>query len=704
MSLQNIINTSLSGLATNQSALRATSNNIANVNTAGYSRLEVSQAANVLQGETAGVKIDGIQRVVDEFMETALRNAGTNTAEYRVQREYHDRLQGILGNPDSASSLSSRIDQVFGSVADLALNPSDVLRRTSTLTEFDSFLDQLSVLQSQLQDLRADTSLAMVDNVDQINAKLQTIAELNPLIARQLNVGGETGGLQNQMSNALEELAELVDINVVGQTNGQVYVYTNSGQPLVDSSLYQMSYETPGVSSASTFFPDVEIARVNSETLAVEGTPRAITSDLRSGSLKGLIDLRDDQFVALSTTLGELGARFADEVNAIHNAYSAVPAQSQLEGKQTFVDGGHTPGFTGIVTFAVTDNSGTIINETTVDFDAAPPATMNALITQVNTGLSGDATLTLLDGQLTYTSASPTNGVVIADDPTTPSDRGGRGFSHFFGMNDLIVTDVAGVYETGVVSSDDHNIASGTMNFTVRDMSGKEVSTVTVDSSTTTTFDDMVTELNSVSGMGAYFAFSFSGDGELQWSANATNEGYYFDITTDSTELASTGLSFGQAFGLAPSLRAQAVADIQVDELILGDPSLMALSAYDTTAGIGGTGITAGDQRGALALQDLETALVDFNEAGEIKGSNLTLTQYVARFLGNAGLMAARAESLEADNAALHTELFQRVSDVSGVNLDEELANLIVYQNAYNAAARILSSVQELYDSLLNAV
>ena len=87
-----------------------------------------------------------------------------------------------------------------------------------------------------------------------------------------------------------------------------------------------------------------------------------------------------------------------------------------------------------------------------------------------------------------------------------------------------------------------------------------------------------------------------------------------------------------------------------------------------------------------------------------MKASSVTLSQYVARFLGNAGLQAQRAQNLEEDNLALQQEVSQRNSDVSGVNMDEELSNLVVYQNAYNAAARVLSSVQELYDSLLAAV
>lgn len=708
MSLNNIISTSLSGLFANQTALRATSNNVANVNTPHYSRVRTELEANVTQGTTAGVKVADVSRVVDQFLETALRTATSNASEFTAQREFHDRLQGILGDPAADSSLSSRIDSIFGSVADLTLNPADVLRRQKMLSEMQSFMDQTSLFQTQLQNLRGESSQQISENVEGINEQLQRIHDLNPLLAKQqAGNGGDSGGLEGQMSQALSALSELVDIKIDRQAGGTVFVTTSDGYPLVDTTLSQLSYSALGIVQADTIFPTINISRVDKDTLQPTSTPVDLMPHVRSGRLSGLLEMRDKQLPALSVSLGELGARVADEFNAVNNKYSAAPPPAVMTGKQTIVDGTHAHNFTGIVTFAAVNNSNELQSKITVDFGAGgAPATFNDLITLVNgaTGLNGDATLALTNGVMSFTGNSG-NRVVIADDATTPSQRAGRGFSHFFGMNDLVTANKPGIYETGITGTQTHGMTAGqTIDFKVNDSNARELSTVTVTVPAGTTYADMVTELNSVSGLGAYFTFSLDSNGALTWTEKTGFDGAKLHVVGDGTTIASTGQSFSSAFGMGDSYRADAAKGLKIVDAIKESPDLLALSVFDQTATAGNVALTKGDQRGALAFQTLETTLVNFNDAGELKSSSVTLSQYVSRFLGNAGLQAARASNFEEDNLALQQEIGQRNSDISGVNLDEELANLVVYQNAYNAAARLLSSVQELYDSLLAAV
>lgn len=703
MSLNNIISTSLSGLFTNQAAIRVTSNNIANVNTDNYARVRVQTEANVVQGVSAGVNIAAVERVVDQFLESALRTSISNSEEFSAQREFHDRFQGILGDPASDGSLAARLDQFYNSIADLTLNPADVLRRQQAISEMQSFLDQVSEIQVQIQNLRSEASQQMTETVDGINEQLQRIDALNPLLVRQQALGEESGGLEGQLADSLSKLSEFVDIRVTRSDDGMVTVTTQSGFPLVDTSLSQLTYNAPGIVTADTFFPAVTINRVDSDTLAATSSAVDLTPNIRSGRLAGLTEMRDSQLVDLSLALGELSARLADEFNAIQNSFVAVPPPNAMTGDATVVDGAHATNFTGIVNFAIVDANNQLVSSTAVDFDGAPPADFDALVTQVNTALGGDGTLALNNGVMSFTATNSAHGVVIFDDATTPSDRAGRGFNHFFGMNDLITAEVPGVYETGISGTEDHNIAAGSISFQVLDSNGGELDTVTVNT-TGTSFNDMVTELNNVAGLGAYFTFTLGSNGELTFSENSGYTDIKLRVQSDTTEIGSSGLSFTRAFGIGDNFKANAAKDLTVREDILADPNLLSLGSFDTTAAVGDVALTTGDQRGALALQNLETQLVTFESAGELRAGNVTLSQYVSRFLGNAGLMAQRAQNFEEDNLALQEEVFQRNSDVSGVNMDEELANLVVFQNAYNAAARILSSVQELYDSLLRAV
>ncbi len=721
MSLSNIISTSLSGLFVNQTAIRATSNNVANVNTENYSRVRVVTEANVLQGTSVGVTVGDIQRVVDTFLETALREAGTSTSEYTVQREFHDRLQGLLGDPASDSSLSARIDDIFSAMADLALNPADVLRRQQVLSELDSFLDQINLFQEQIQNLRSDASQQLVESVISINEELQRINNLNPMLVRQHSVGGETGGLEGQLAQSLANLSEMIDIKVSRASTGAVTITTGSGYPLLDTSMTQLSYDAPGLVSADTGFPSIEIYRANDETLSAISSSTDLEPHIRSGKLTGLLDMRDNQLTDLALALGELAANAADQFNAIQNKYSAVPAPNSLTGKSTLVDAAHVTNFTGQVTFAVVGSDSTLDEKVVIDFDSRPSTyTFNDLITEVNGALS-NGSLSLTNGVMSFTATSP-NGVVITDDATNPTDRAGRGFSHYFGMNDLISADVPGIYETGIAGAEAHNMTHDeSMTFDVLDSIGRVLTEVTVKIVTLEddgfgniiipitdpaelSFQKVIDNLNDLSGLGAYFTFSLDSNGKLNWSETSSYSDLTLELVSDSTQIGTSGLSFTSAFGIGDAEHINASRNIGVKEGIVRDPNLLSLAVFDTTATAGEVALTDGDQRGALAFQELETSLVSFSGAGELKASSVTLSQYVARFLGNAGLQAQRAQSLEEDNLALQQEIAQRNSDVSGVNMDEELANLVVYQNAYNAAARVLSSVQELYDSLLAAV
>jgi len=703
-SLNNIISTSLSGLFANQSAMRVTSNNIANVNTENYARQRVQMQSNVLQGESMGVSVTDVQRVVDSFLETALRTASANTEEYSIQREFHDRLQGILGDPSSNSSLSARLDTLFQTVGQMTTSPADVLLRQQSLSDLNSFMGQMNQFQTSIQSLRGDASQQTSETVKQVNKDLQRIYELNPLLVKQHVTGGETGGLEGQLGEALSDLSKYMDIKVSRGDDGSVAVSTGSGLPLVDTQLSQLSYDAPGVVDASTVFPRIEVSRVDPTTMAPTSSPKDASSAIQSGKLAGLIDMRDNQLTNLALSLGELAANVADQFNAVQNKYASVPAPNSLTGKTTLVNGADPTNFTGKVTFAVTDSNNKLVASTTVDFDTAPPASFNALVAQVNAGLGGAGTLSLTNGVMSLSAASASNGVVIADDPTAPSQRAGRGFSHFFGMNDLVSADETGIYETGISGTEAHNMTAGeSMAFRVTDGSGRSLGTVTVPVSGTS-YNDMVTELNNVTGLGAYFNFSLDANGKLSYTPPNNYAGAKLELVTDTTKIGSTGLSFSRAFGLGDAYHVKAASNMAVRPDIVENPNLMTSASLDLTGAVGDVVLTDGEQGGALAFQDIQNKLVNFSSAGDLKLAKLTLPQYVARFLGNAGQQAQRAQNLEDDNKALQTEIAQRNSDVSGVNMDEELANLVVYQNAYGAAARVLSSVQQLYDTLLKSV
>lgn len=703
MSINAIIGNSLSGLFTNQAALRITGNNIANVNTPGYARQVVSQETVLVGSRAAGVKISEITRVVDRFLEQAAFTATSALSEYTVQREFHDRLQGVLGRPDSQSTLAGRINSLFASIGELSLNAGDNILRQATLNSIQSFADESSRVAQSIQDLRADTNRQIAEQVNKVNDALQRIHQLNPLIIRENILNGELGGLEDQRSQAIAEVADILDVQVNLQPDGSVHVLTETGVVLVDSAVRELEYTAPGTVTAETQFDQIKIYTLDAITGERLSAFQNLDPNLRGGRLRGLIDLRDDQLRDLSLSLGELSASVIDQLNAVHNANASVPPPNSMVGRLAALPSADDHQFTGRAVFAVVDENNQVVATHTVDFDNPGIVSFDDAIADANTGLAGAGTLALTGGVMSFTASNAAHGVVIVQDPAAPSDRAGRGFSHYFGMNDLIEGQVSGRYETGLVGTQINDFGIGEqVTIRLRDGNGTVLAehTLTIAAGT---YDDLLADLNAPGALGNVATFSLDAKGTLQVTPNTGFSDVRISVVNDNTSHFGTGVSFSALFGVGDKYLADAAKNLRVLESVANDPGRLAVAKFDLSAAVGDVALSIGDARGALELGSLETQAFGFNAAGELAAQSVTLGQYAGAFLSNAGLMAERVTTLEADNSAMKTEIEERLSDVSGVNLDEELANMVIYQNSYNAAARLLTTAQELYDALLNA-
>ena len=171
-----------------------------------------------------------------------------------------------------------------------------------------------------------------------------------------------------------------------------------------------------------------------------------------------------------------------------------------------------------------------------------------------------------------------------------------------------------------------------------------------------------------------------------------------------STQPTLTGVSISRFFGIGDPFRAEAAADMRIVEEVPADAGLLATARLKLTALPGEVALFKGDQAGALALQALETKVINFSDAGELAAQARTLSSFNGAVIGNFAQLADRAKLARDDTQNQKTEIEQRRNSISGVNLDEELANLVIFQNSYNAAARALSTVQQLYDALLSVI
>ena len=173
----------------------------------------------------------------------------------------------------------------------------------------------------------------------------------------------------------------------------------------------------------------------------------------------------------------------------------------------------------------------------------------------------------------------------------------------------------------------------------------------------------------------------------------------------DTTSRGGAGLSFSQLFGLSGEAAAGRAEAFSVADRISGNPEQLSMAQLDLSSGaVGDTVLFAGDNRGGLALQSMLTSSRAFDASGGLNSAQTSLEQFASRVAGDIGLRAARAESDRASALALSEQAEAKRSNVSGVNMDEELANMTIYQQSYNASARLIQASKEMTDTLLNMV
>lgn len=705
MTINSIINNAFTGLSTSQAALRTISNNVANVNTPGYARQVVNLESLVAGGSGAGVRVADVARIADQFLETSSNRAVSDSAKFDVIRQFHDRLQGLLGRPDSESSISGRLDSVFNAFASLSVAPNDIARRETLLSEVERFTSEIDRLATSVQALRTDASGQIDEAVRSINAALEQIHRLNPQIVQAQTVGGDTAALLDQRDRAIRELSEFLDVSVSNNADGSIRVSTVSGVSLVDTVLRQLEYNGPGVSTAETSFPPIRVRSVDGFSGQLSETSSIFDTGLLSGRLGGLLQLRDIELPQLADNIGELARGFADAVNAIHNSNTAVPAPNSLGGHDTGLVADDLLNFSGISEFAIVNQSGVLVEKVVIDFSSLDAdTTIQDLIDDVNAGLNGAGTLSLVNGRLQFSATNGSHGVVIADDPDAPSNRGGRGFSHFFGLNNLIQSRVPSHYQTGLTGADEHRFTAGqTVGFELRDANNRVVASQSLTISGST-FDDVLDDLNDVNNLGRYFTFSLDSNGQLVKTPKPGARGLSLRVASDNTLRGDTGASFSSLFGIRDGALASAARDLRIDDRVKQNSQALGLAKFDRAAAANERAISAGDARGAAALRDLQTNVVSFGRSGTLAALDVNLNQYAAFVLAEFAVAGDRATKADEDAKALRDDLTQRRDSATGVNLDEELSSLIVYQNSYNAAARLISTAQELYDTLLQAV
>jgi len=695
MSLSVAMSAASTGLQAAQAGLRTVSDNIANVNTPGYVRKTLDQQPLAVNGMGAGVTVNGVKRVTDQYLQLASLTASSEASRWNMVSQYLDNAQSLFGDPASDSFYFSRLDTIWSGFAAAADDPSSSLARTQAIFNVEDFVDETSRINGQINDLGRNLDTQMTADISRANDLLDQINRLNVDISRATLVRADASGSQNIQSGLVDELSKLLNVRIAERPQGGVTVRSAEGIMLAGDGAAKLAYNrtdsTKGYISATP----------------ADGLGMAQPIQITAGEIRGLLDLRDTELPKLSDQLGEFVTRAAEQINAAHNDSVAFPAPATLTGKDT----GQAlatafNNFGGQSTVAIVNASGVIQRRVAIDFTAgtmsidggvaASYGAASNIPASLNAALGAFGTASFANGALSITAAGG-NGVAM-DEGT--SSKAGKGFSHFFGLNDLIKSSGYS-YDTGLTTGDAHGFVAGdqiTLRLALPD--GKPINDVSVSVPATPNMSDLLASLNSTTtGVGLYGQFALDANGALKFTASAPTNATV-SVVTDNTQRGVGGPSISELFGLGVIQRSARAGSYSVDPTIVASPTKLALGQLDLGVGAGQPSLRAGDGRGAMAISNAGEVATGFSAAGSLGAVTMTVSRYAAEFGGSIGRNAAAAETRKSSAEAVETEAITRRQSVEGVNLDEELVRLTTYQQAFSASARMIQAAKDMFDVL----
>jgi flagellar hook-associated protein 1 FlgK len=680
MSLNIALANALTGLRVNQRALDVTAQNVANVNTAGYTRKIVEQSALVIGGQGAGVQISEITRRVHEYMIKDMRGSLSELGETRIDEEFYGRMQDLFGSLQSDSSVGALIGDFATKFQAFSVDPQDVSLRIEVINAANALAQRINQTSAALQDLRLEADRKLAESIETVNDKLTEIQELNIRIAENIALDLGPGELQDQRDVALSAIAEEMDINYFFRDNGEVVIYTATGRALLDRTANTLSHASASSMSSLTVY-DGSSGAIGPITLGTGD----ITTEITGGRMAAYVRMRDTVVPSLHGQFEELTTALHDEINALHNQGASFPGYDSLTGTRRLA-GGDTPAWTGTVRVAVLDADGEVVE--VQNFNLATYATMTAFVTAVD-GMTNATASINASGNVVFTA---TGGNKIAINEMTSAVTVGSetvGLSNFLGLNDFFQSSNDYDFYTSAERSSRTTALGLTGTLTFQGSWG----TTTVNYAVGDSLSTIAAAINAnatLAAQGITATASPSGGGyRLRLSDNGGDNFF----VTDSGALVSTLNVRARDGGVAST--------VAVKSDLLADPSRLAHALLSGGALVAGdVALSSGDNTVAQQLADRFNQDVDFDATGLLAGGVRTLAEYGSAIVSLNSTQAKQAVDDLAARQFLFDTLHEKTTAISGVNLDEEMANMIILENAYAAAARVISTTSEMFDML----
>ncbi|QDE30295.1 flagellar hook-associated protein FlgK [Shewanella polaris] len=300
----NMLNIGKSGLFASAAALNATSNNVANAMVAGYSRQEVmtSSVGGGAYGGGAGVYIDGVRRISDQYEVAQLWETNSNVGFSKVQTSYLGQAEQVFGS--DGNDISQGLSLVFAAMSSAMEQPNLIAHRQSIINETTALVQRINSINESLSSQREQINEQLGSSVKLANSQLDIIDKFNQDIRSASAAGTVPSALLDGRDAAVSELASLIDIRVVEDAQGLVNISLAKGEPL-------LSGNTKAILSTS---PD-PLMPINSTVNIDFGKSNFVFESSVGGSMGALLSYRDGQLANSQVYIDEIAQHVADEFN-----------------------------------------------------------------------------------------------------------------------------------------------------------------------------------------------------------------------------------------------------------------------------------------------------------------------------------------------------------------------------------------------------
>jgi flagellar hook-associated protein 1 FlgK len=637
----------VSGLNAAQAGLLVTGHNITNASTDGFHRQQAVQGTQTPQGTGAGffgkgVSVETVRRSYSQFLDNAVLQAQTQSAYLDTYQGYIAQIDNLLADP--ASGLSPALQSFFSGVQDVASNPASVPSRQQMISLGEALVSRFQTFDARLNEMRGAVNRQMTDVTTEINSLASEIARVNEQIMRyQMDDSKPANDLLDQRGRLLADLNRLVRISTLEQSDGTVNVFIGNGQSLV---LGTQSYRLAAGPSAENP-EDYGVFYVSGATrIPLNG------ENLSGGALGGLLAFRAGTLDDAQNQLGRVAVVLAQTFNDQHRLgmdldgnlggdFFAVPLARTL-GNQNNTG-------TAVIAADNTDVGALTGSDYRLHFNAG-----TWTLTRMNDGTQTTfaAFPQTVDGvTLTLTSGAAANGDSFLIQPVRTGAR-----------------DIAGAI------SDTARIAAAAPVRSAADLANTGRATIGA---------PVVTDTTNA---------AFAAPGQLTppiliQFTSATQYSVYDNTNPAAPVLLEAGIPYTPG----------AVNDVFPTPGALDYGHRVTLTGAAATGDRFTLGYNTGgtaDNRNALLLGQLQTRNLVANGTASYQGA---YSQLVAA-VGN------RAREIQVQGKAqdvLVTQSREAQQSLSGVNLDEEAANLIRYQQAYQASGKVLQVASRLFDTVL---